>query len=620
MTYPKYCTSSNGSHCVFSEVGRPRNLTANRKSSAYCMDGKFKVLLLCLKAEYAQLLERYGRRLGFKVFGWKSWVWKIFKLTTREVAASGEASLFEPVNFRYKPVMNLLLAFISLAYFTAALSPAQRQQIPTQLSKSNKRIDANSNDLDDTKKMVAQITERAKSPEAVKGVQYYSFANGNEGDLTQISGGCIDGTYVFGTRVVTQLYYVTIAMRASGKTCLIGDITLTGEQIEKSTTLMYLVGTLQISCQSCVSGIPFPNLAAIATVTDASTPTSVIPGNWPQVPNRAYESVYASLIISDLQNTALSFPKLEELFLDSPERADKIIYFATMFIINVTNTSINFPSLLDVVGFVNATHYDDYPRGIAFRYLTNSPIAMPLLKLISLGDYQVLNDSYIPQANSLFGFYMSNNVQSEEVSYPKLDQIEIFGANNEKDSTSAVYLQLLNGHASIHFDGLKNLLLETGTAFQFELTTGLSVSADGLQSFRISNTQYVGSINGLVTGGSNSALDISFASLVEAQIEADLKLETCLAFTIWLQYGSNVHAVSCPSLRAIKATASAGAIGIEMLADNVEMDLRSLEAVNLEVPAGQFTRSVYGGPENPQNLPSGHVTSRYAKFPDAAVP
>eukprot|EP00808_Paulinella_micropora_P028572 g1440.t1 len=53
MTYPKYCTSSKGSHCVFSEVGRPRNLTANRKSSAYCMDGKFKVLLLCLKAEYA---------------------------------------------------------------------------------------------------------------------------------------------------------------------------------------------------------------------------------------------------------------------------------------------------------------------------------------------------------------------------------------------------------------------------------------------------------------------------------------------------------------------------------------------------------------------------------------
>eukprot|EP00808_Paulinella_micropora_P001579 g81691.t1 len=52
MTYPKYCTSSEGSHCVFSEVGRPRNLTANRKSSAYCMDGKFKVLLLCLKAEY----------------------------------------------------------------------------------------------------------------------------------------------------------------------------------------------------------------------------------------------------------------------------------------------------------------------------------------------------------------------------------------------------------------------------------------------------------------------------------------------------------------------------------------------------------------------------------------
>eukprot|EP00808_Paulinella_micropora_P001799 g80526.t1 len=30
MKYPKYCISSEGSHCVFSEAGRPRSLTANR--------------------------------------------------------------------------------------------------------------------------------------------------------------------------------------------------------------------------------------------------------------------------------------------------------------------------------------------------------------------------------------------------------------------------------------------------------------------------------------------------------------------------------------------------------------------------------------------------------------
>eukprot|EP00808_Paulinella_micropora_P021083 g55875.t1 len=494
-------------------------------------------------------------------------------------------------------IMNLLLAF-SLAFFAVALSTAQRQQIPTQLIKLNKRKDALSLEAG----VVAQITERAKAPEAIKHVQYQSVPNAlKEGVLTKMDDYCIDGTYVFGSRVVTQLFYINIAIRASGKTCLIGDIKLTGEQTENTTTLevlvWYLANLLQQLCvRHTLSGVEF-NLH------------------------------YHRRKHADLGDPGLfglrDCLRLEVLTLDSPQRADVSIYFATLFIINVKNSPINFPSLLGVIELVNVTQDNDNVRGISFLFLNQSPVAMPRIELIYVEDYQIHSKPYSPRATSIYGFLMGNNVQPEEVSFPELTVIAISGGVPKYvGSASAVYLQglgLSQPHSEIHFDALNTILLETGTAFQI-ISSEVNVRADALESFQINNTQYSGSLDGLVYA-SGARVGLFFASLVECNIETALELENTWAFTIQVFGFDKMQVASLPSLRTMKAKSSSRAVGILMFGSSVQMDLRSLKAVSLEAPAGAYTRSVYGGDSqgNVNAEGDGEVASRYASSSGAAA-
>eukprot|EP00808_Paulinella_micropora_P013947 g63797.t1 len=150
-----------------------------------------------------------------------------------------------------------------------------------------------------------KITKRARQTSAIELVEFLKDTpDGEIGKEDLDYERCLNGNYVFQSSSVTQLYYVNIALRASGLTCLKGDIVFTGDQIEKETELVYLIGSLLIDCDDCVSTNPFPHLLQILKQTDQSTTKIGF------VDDPDYNNLYPGLAIKSLSGTSLTFPKL----------------------------------------------------------------------------------------------------------------------------------------------------------------------------------------------------------------------------------------------------------------------------------------------------------------------
>eukprot|EP00808_Paulinella_micropora_P024647 g47196.t1 len=235
--------------------------------------------------------------------------------------------------------------------------------------------------------MLADITRRARQTVAIELVEFLKDTTEGEIGKKDIDyEPCVNGSYVFGSSNASQLYYVNIALRASGLKCLKGDIILTGSQIEKETELVYLIGSLLIDCDNCVSANPFPHLLQILKQTDQTSPKIGF------VNDAIYNNLYPGLAIKSLSDTSLTFPKLRAVTVDAKERLPSSslgdgVYFVSLFFLDMQNVAISLPELETIAIQANIQEYfgDDF-RGMVMRELTNVPVDMPLLKQVLLMD------------------------------------------------------------------------------------------------------------------------------------------------------------------------------------------------------------------------------------------
>eukprot|EP00457_Paulinella_chromatophora_P004647 gb/GEZN01004659.1/.p1 GENE.gb/GEZN01004659.1/~~gb/GEZN01004659.1/.p1 ORF type:complete len:474 (-),score=43.43 gb/GEZN01004659.1/:468-1889(-) len=396
-------------------------------------------------------------------------------------------------------------------------------------------------------------------------------------------GECLDGAYVFGSPVVTQLYLLNVALRASGLTCLEGDIAISSPQkYENMSYLVTLKGSLKIVCADCLPETPFPKLEEIIFTTTQDTPVAFY--------TSIYSSVYTPLGISGLVDTSLTFPRLRSITLSSAQRLPTNIYFTGLLLLSNTNTSFSFPSLYKIVSKASLEDENDYLRGISWRFLESVTVSMPKFQKLEVKDF-ALPSGGVSTASDVFGWYMSDNVVVDGFSFPSFTTLTVDAVGYFM--TAGIFMQTLTNHGTVDFDSLTTINMIAGMAFVTVKSQFEGFSANALETFSIANDNSLGAYyyNGLASGTAGSATPMTFMSVTS--VSCAVRKSTCFAIYADGAGQKFNQAVFMPKLKTIRAYGDEAYGVLVYGSPTTILLLRSLESVSL---SANKTVSVYAGP------------------------
>eukprot|EP00457_Paulinella_chromatophora_P004741 gb/GEZN01004754.1/.p1 GENE.gb/GEZN01004754.1/~~gb/GEZN01004754.1/.p1 ORF type:complete len:482 (-),score=48.83 gb/GEZN01004754.1/:440-1885(-) len=398
---------------------------------------------------------------------------------------------------------------------------------------------------------------------------------------------CLNGTFVFGSPVVTQLYLLNVALRASGLTCLEGNIEISSPQkVEDMTDLVTLKGSLKINCTYCIPETPFPKLEEIIFTTTKDTPAVFY-----SVP--LYTSVYTPLGISGLIGSSLTFPRLRFITLSSADRIATDVYFAGFFLLSNINFAFSFPALYKIVTRVSLERDGDFLRGITWRYQDGVTINMPRFQELEVQDL-ALKSGALSTTDSIFGWFMSNNVVNQGLSFPSFTTLTVQAVGRSLLNAGIATQDLASNHGPIAFDSLSNISIIAGAAFMLVSSQFQGLSANALETFSLANDLSLGNFfNGLVFSTAESGTPMTFNSLTS--VFCAVRQSSCFAVFGETSGRSFSQAVYMPKLKTIRAYGSVNAYGVRIFGSPTTiLLLSSLELVSLSAPV---TVSVFAGPQ-----------------------